>query len=104
MIMWLPRSGREIRIDDAAMGINHHVVGIHADLVQHGAEQRHFVLAVSVLMFENVRGRMGLQAADPDFNGDVADLLLHVGSKQLHFLKRVGNAGGKLSNFLLQRG
>ena len=48
-------------------------------MFEHGAEQRDFVLAVAVLMLENIRGGMGLQSADADFDSDVADLLLHVG-------------------------
>ena len=53
--------------------------------LEHGAHQRHFVLAVSVLMFENIRGGMGLQSADAYLDSDVADLLLHVGWQGLAF-------------------
>src|SRR5690348_13987602 len=68
---------RHFRSDRAALRIDDYVVRLDANLAEHGAEQRGLVFAVSVAVGEDFRRRMGLVAADPELNGDVADIMLH---------------------------
>src|SRR6202041_3704393 len=53
-------------------------------------------------MLEDVCGGVGLPTTDSNLDGHVAYLLLHVGRESLHFLKRIGDSGGKFRYFLLK--
>ena len=64
-------------IDDAAAVIDGNPGGADADRVEHGDHEGGFIFAVAVAGAEDVFGGVRLEAADADFDADVANLLLH---------------------------
>ena len=90
--------------DAAAFGIDHDVIGIDIDFFQHGGEQGGFILAVAIAVRKGFVGRMRLPAADPEFDGHVANILLHELGKGLHFGKLGGLIRGEFGDFLFDGG
>src|SRR5437899_3287423 len=78
----------KLRHDHAPAGIDQHVVRPDPDLVEHGAQQRGLVFAVSVSVGENVPGWMGLVTADANLNGHVTDVPLNEGCQGSYLVKR----------------
>ena len=60
--------------DEGDAGADEDGVGVDARGAEHGDEQRRFVLAVAVLVVEDVAGLMRLIAADTEGHADVTDL------------------------------
>ena len=62
---------------------------------EHGDEEGGFVLAVAVLIAEDVAGVVGLEAADAEGDADVADLRADVGVDGAGLFVGSGFAGGE---------
>src|SRR5271156_2992943 len=78
----------------AALGINHYIKRLNADLAQHRTKQGCLVFAVAVMVSENFRGRMGLKASNPKFDGDISDVVLHKLRQRSHLIHRsIGRSG-----------
>ncbi len=69
------------RVDD-------HIKRLHPDPAQHRTEQRGFIFAVTVAVDEHVGSGMRLPASNAQFDGDVADVVLHELRQRLHLLQR----------------
>ena len=87
---WLKatHAGRRTRSYRSAFGIDDHIERLDTDLAQHGTEQSRFVFAVTVVMGKHVGGGMGLKASNSQFNGDVANVMLHKVRERLHLVER----------------
>jgi hypothetical protein len=81
---------QHVGANGSALGVDDYVLRIDADLVEHGAHERGFVLTVAVAVGEGVGGGMGLQAADAQFDGDVADVVLNELGDGAHLVERGG--------------
>ena len=88
---WLPSMDGNVRIDEAAPGIDQNPGGVDADAFQHGAQQRGLVFAVAVAVAEDVIRGVGLIAADADLDADIADVALHVAGDALDLRGEVGS-------------
>src|SRR5258707_7810046 len=82
--------GRRSRGHYATFGVDDYVIGIEARFLEHGTEQRSFVLAVTVAVGKYIRRWMGLLAPNAQFNGYVTDIILHETRQRLHFGQRSG--------------
>src|SRR5258708_1783468 len=92
---------RRRRSDRPTFGVDQHVVGFDADLLEHRTQQRDVVFTIAIAMAEYFGGGMGLVPADTQFDGDVADVVLHEARQRLHFSQYRGNGGGQVSDLLL---
>src|SRR6266851_229952 len=92
---------RRRRRDRPAFGVDEHIVGFDADFLEHRTQQRDLVFAVAIAMAEYFGGGMGLVPADAQFNGDVANIVLHEARQRLHFSQYRGNGCAQLSDLLL---
>src|SRR6267142_7014655 len=81
-------------------GIDRDEKRFDANLVQHRAEERGFVLTISVAMRENLRRRMGLPSANSQFDCDVADITLDELRERLHLRKLGGCRRRERGHFL----
>ncbi len=91
------RSGGRHR---AARAVDDQVGRVDAQLAEHGAEQRHLVLAVAVAMREHLGSGARLQAADAEFDRDVADVVLHEARHRAHLVEQLRARGGELGDLL----
>src|SRR5438876_5737592 len=73
--------------------MDHYVIRIDSCYPEHAAQQRGFILAVSVAVAINIAGGVRLVASDSDFNRDVANLGLQEGSQSPNLRIEVGFAG-----------
>ncbi len=97
---------RHIPRHRAPLVVNYNVEGVNADLAQHGSHQRRFVLAVPVVVRENLGRRVRLKSANAQFDGDVADVVLYEVADRLHLLKLCSFRCNQLGHLLfnLRRG
>src|SRR5579863_6091472 len=83
------------------LGIDNYIVRVHANLGQHGTEQRRFVFAVAVAMREDVGRGVGLEASNAQTDGYVADVALQELSQGLHFVEGRGSCSCEACDLLL---
>jgi hypothetical protein len=67
---------RHFRSDRATFGIDHHVVGIDADALQHRAHQCGFVFTVAVAVRKYLDRGMRLVASNPQLDTHIANIVL----------------------------
>src|SRR5260370_24074416 len=92
--------GRKLHREELPLVIDQHVVGIDAGLAQHCAEQRRFILAVTIAVREYLRGGMWHISAYANLNAYVADVMLHIRRQSADFLQRIGDALHQLSRLV----
>ena len=96
--------GGTLLIDDAALGVDQNVIGLHSDLRQHGAQDCSLVFAIAVSMREDVRGIVRTPAAHADADVHIADIMLSKMRKRLDALHQRHVCGREFLDFLLQAG
>src|SRR5260370_28662594 len=100
-VMIEPSVRRSLGSDRSALCIDCHAIRFHADLVEHRLHKSSFVFTVSIAMPEYLWGRMRLPATDAQFDCNVADVMLHKLSQNLHFFERRGGRGSNCRYLLL---
>ena len=88
-----------VGVDDTPAMIDHHESGVDADGGEHRREQRGLVLAVAVVIAEDIAGGVWLVAADAHFDDEVADLILDELGDGLGFVVEVGGVARELLCF-----
>jgi hypothetical protein len=79
--------------------IDHDEGAVDTDAGEHGREERGFVFAVAVAVAEDIAGEVGLIAADPHLDYEVADLFLDKLGDGFGLIVEVGLAGGEFLGF-----
>src|SRR5271169_5387417 len=92
--------GRSGGSDAAALVVDDDVIRSNSQFTKHGRKERSFVLAVTVTVGEGLLRRMGLPAADAQFDGDIANVALGEFSERGHFGEKSLFIGGEFGNFL----
>src|SRR5579859_5648936 len=71
-----PRMGRRFFSKNSAICMDQQIIGLYADLGQHGAEQSGFIFAVSVTMTENLSRSMRPIPSNTDLDSGITNITL----------------------------
>src|SRR5437763_7845529 len=99
-----PVVGGRLWGNGAALGVDHHMVGVNSDLAQHRTDECGFVLTVAVMMREYLGRGMGLKSSDTQFDGYIPDIVLNEVADGLHLLQLRGFRCRQLSYLLFNIG
>jgi len=83
----------KVRRQEVAVVIDQQVIGINADLPQHGVEERGLILAIAISTRQHVLGSMRLISADANLDSDIANAVLHVVCQAADLHQRIRTAG-----------
>src|ERR1700758_819990 len=94
------KEARKVHGQKVALIVDQYIVGIYSCLVQHGAEQRYFVLAVTVAIREYLSGRVRLISTDANLDPYIADIMLYIRRRSPDLFERIGNTGNQFPRFV----